>query len=378
MNIAFLDLKKQYALMKDEIDDAVGRVVGSGVYIGGDEVAGFEKELESHAFTGRSGGSGPGTSAGYAVSVSSGTDALLASLMALGVKEGDEVITSPFTFIATAEVISFLGARPVFVDIERRSFNIDPGLIEEKITERTRCIIPVHLFGLMADMEKILKIAKRRELGIVEDAAQAIGSSFGGRKACTFGDAGCLSFFPSKNLGCFGDGGAVLTGNEELAGKIRVIKEHGSDKRYHHSVVGFNGRLDALQAAVLRVKLRSLDQWAERRREHARYYSERLKDLVSVPAQPDRYYHVFNQYSILSDRRDELCAHLKAKGVPTMIYYPVPLHLQKVFLPLGYREGNFPVAEEVSEKVLSLPVYPELPEAEREFVADSVVSFFKK
>jgi dTDP-4-amino-4,6-dideoxygalactose transaminase len=374
MAISFLDLKKQYTLMKNEVDEAVGRVVRSGVYIGGEEVSKFEEELASYNGVRR------------AVSMSSGTDALLAALMAIGVGPGDEVITTPFTFIATAEVVLFLGAMPVFVDIDEASFNIDPELIEAKITERTRCIIPVHLFGLMADMDRIGRIARRHGLRVIEDAAQAVGASVesrdGGaifrRKACTFGDAGCLSFFPSKNLGAFGDGGMLLTDDDEIARKARMIKEHGSEKRYHHSALGFNGRLDAIQAAVLRVKLKHLDRWAALREKNARYYNSRLSSCVTVPRWDDGCGHVFNQYSILTDRRDELVEHLKGRGVPTAIYYPVPLHLQKVFSPLGYGEGDFPTTERVSRRILSLPVYPELPEEERAHIADSVVEFFAR
>jgi dTDP-4-amino-4,6-dideoxygalactose transaminase len=374
MAISFLDLKKQYALMKDEVDEAVGRVVRSGVYIGGEEVSKFEEELASY------------NGVRHAVSMSSGTDALLAALMTIGVGPGDEVITTPFTFIATAEVVMLLGARPVFVDIEEESFNIDPELIEGRITERTRCIIPVHLFGLMADMDRIGSIARRHGLGVIEDAAQAVGASVGSRegnaivrrKACTFGDAGCLSFFPSKNLGAFGDGGMLLTNDDEIARKARMIKEHGSEKRYRHSVLGFNGRLDSIQAAVLRVKLKRLDRWAALREKNARYYNGRLSGCVTVPRWNDADGHVFNQYSIMTDRRDELVEHLKGRGVPTAIYYPSPLHLQDVFFALQYREGDFPTSERVSRRILSLPVYPELPEEERAVVADSVVAFFEK
>jgi UDP-2-acetamido-2-deoxy-ribo-hexuluronate aminotransferase len=374
MAISFLDLKTQYALMKDEVDEAVGRVVRSGVYIGGEEVSKFEEELASY------------NGVRHAVSMSSGTDALLAALMAIGVGPGDEVITSPFTFIATAEVVMLLGARPVFADIEEGSFNIDPELIEKRITERTKCIIPVHLFGLMADMDRIGSIARHHNLRVIEDAAQAVGAYMGPpegmpgarRKACTFGDAGCLSFFPSKNLGAFGDGGMLLTNDDEIARKARMIKDHGSEKRYYHAALGFNGRLDSIQAAVLRVKLKNLDRWAALREKNARYYNSRLSRYTTVPRWNDACGHVFNQYSILTDGRDELVEHLKARGVPTAIYYPVPLHLQEVFFPLDYRQGDFPVAERVSGRILSLPVYPELPEEERAVVADSVVAFFER
>jgi dTDP-4-amino-4,6-dideoxygalactose transaminase len=365
MNIPFLDLTKQYRAMKKDIDGAILGGVASGRYIGGDEVRNLEEEIAQYS------------GARHGISVSSGTDALLASLIALGVGEGDEVITSTFTFIASAEVISLLRARPVFVDIEKDTFNLDPDLIEPKITERTRCIMPVHLFGHMANIEKVLRIAKKYKLGVIEDAAQAIGSACNGRRAGSFGDTGCFSFFPSKNLGAFGDGGFVLTNDSDVAHKIAMIKEHGSEKRYHHSIVGINGRLDTIQAAILRIKLKYLDHWAEKRREHAAYYNERLKEHVTVPVSHEGYYHVFNQYSILTKRRDELISHLASKGVPTAVYYPIPLHLQKVFSYLGYREGDFPTSEGFCKEIVSLPVFPELTENEREYIADSVVSFYQ-
>jgi dTDP-4-amino-4,6-dideoxygalactose transaminase len=264
MNLPFLDLTRQYREIRKEIDAVIQRVAASGRYIGGDEVSMFEEEAARFA------------SVKHAVGVSSGTDALLVSLMACGVKAGDEVITTPFTFIASAEVISFLGAKPVFVDIEEDTFNIDPDLIESHITEQTVCIIPVHIFGHMADMRRITAVAQEYGLKVVEDAAQAVGATIENRRACSYGDAGCLSFFPSKNLGAYGDGGMVLTDNKEMAGAVRKLKEHGSSKRYHHSMVGINGRLDAIQAAILRVKLRHLERWAQMRRAHAAAYNERL------------------------------------------------------------------------------------------------------
>lgn len=365
MSIPFLDLTRQYEELKPEIDTAIGNVVRSGRYIGGEEVKKFEREIADYMM------------AKYGVSMSSGTDALLASLIAMGIREGDEVIATPFTFISTAEVISFLGAKPVFIDIEEDTFNINPNLLESRITEKTRCIIPVHIFGHMADMENILSIAEKHNLRILEDSAQAVGASLNRRKACTFGDAGCLSFFPSKNLGAFGDGGMILTNNEEIARKAGIIKDHGSEKRYYHSVVGFNGRLDAIQAAVLRVKLRHLERWTERRRDHAFYYNEMLKDFVTVPMPRKGFRHVFHQYSILTDKRDELIEYLHKREIPTAIYYPVPLHLQEVFRYLGYKEGDFPVSEKVSREILSLPIFPELTDNEREYIAKTVIEYFK-
>lgn len=364
MNVPFLDLKRQYAAIKDEIDDAVSRVVSSGVYIGGEEVSSFEREIAEYA------------SVRYAVGVSSGTDALLATLMALGVGEGDEVITTPFTFIATAEVISLLGAQPVFVDIEEKTFNIDAEQLEARISESTKCIIPVHLFGHMAEMERILQIASIHGVRVIEDAAQSIGATINGRMACSFGDAGCLSFFPSKNLGAFGDGGIVLTNDEGIASRVRIIKEHGSDRRYHHSIIGMNGRLDAIQAAVLRAKLGHLEGWIALRAEHARVYTEGLREFVSVPETKDGYRHVFNQYCILTERRDELAGFLRERGIPTAVYYPVPLHLQPVFAYLGHRQGDLPVSEQASRRILSLPVFPELTRREQDHIVQSIRSFF--
>lgn len=365
MNIPFLDLTRQYELMKNEIDETLQRVAASGHYIGGEEIQKLEEEIARYCGT------------GFGVSLSSGTDALLASLMAVGVGEGDEVITSPFTFISTAEVVSLLRARPVFVDIEQDTFNLDPDLVESRITERTKCIIPVHLFGHMADMHALLDIAHRHGLKVVEDAAQAIGSSFDGKKAGSLGDTGCFSFFPSKNLGAFGDGGLVITDDQELSKRIGIIKDHGSTRRYHHSMLGFNGRLDAIQAAVLRVKLRYLDEWTEKRRRNASYYGERLGKYVKVPFCREGYFHVFHQYSILTEQRDRLTEYLSSRGVPTAIYYPIPLHLQEVFRGLDYGKGDFPVAETVSEKILSLPVFPELEDNEKEYIVNAIVSFFK-
>ncbi|KPJ87646.1 MAG: transcriptional regulator [Spirochaetes bacterium DG_61] len=364
MKIPFLDLTRQYSSIKDEIDSGIDRVVKSGVYIGGEEVNSLEKEIAQYCDT------------RFGISISSGTDALLASLMAIGIGRDDEVITSPFSFISTAEVILLLGAKPVFVDIEEDTFNINPDLIEQKISKKTKCIIPVHLFGQMADIHRIMKITDQHHLAVIEDAAQAIGASTNGRKAGSIGEAGCFSFFPSKNLGAFGDGGMVVTNNEEVAEKIALIKNHGSARRYHHSLLGFNGRLDAIQAAVLRVKLVHLEGWADRRRENARFYNESLMRCVKVPAISAGIHHVFNQYSILTDRRDELGTYLHSRGISTAIYYPIPLHLQEVFRPLGYREGDFPVAEEVSRKVLSLPIFPELSVEERRYISQEVLAFF--
>jgi len=364
MNIPFLDLKRQYQSIKEEIDGVVREVVESGRYIGGEKIENFEKNIAKYI------------GVKHAIGVSSGTDALLVSLMAIGVGQGDEVITSPFTFIATAEVISFLGAKPVFIDINEESFNIDAAFIEGKITSKTKAIIPVHLFGQMAEMDKIIEIAERHGLRVIEDAAQSIGATFNGKSACSFGDIGCLSFFPSKNLGAFGDGGMVCTNDDEIAITIRELKEHGSAERYHHSKIGLNGRLDTIQAAILDVKLRHLDNWIKKRNENANYYNDNLKDYLKVPVKKIDGIHVYNQYSVLGEKRDELIKFLSSKGIPTAIYYPIPLHLQPVFSNLGYKKGDFPVAEKVSDKVFSLPIFPELYPEEKEYIIESIKEFY--
>ena len=365
MQIPFLDLKRQYQNIKNEIDNAVRDVVESGRYIGGETLGYFEENIAKYI------------GVKYAVGVSSGTDALLASLMAIGVKAGDEVITSPFTFIATAEVISFLGAKPVFVDIKEKSFNINPELIEDCVTSKTKAIIPVHLFGQIAEMDRIVEIARRYGLKIIEDAAQSIGASYKGKMACTLGDMGCLSFFPSKNLGAFGDGGMVCTNDDRIAETVNELKEHGSSERYHHSRIGFNGRLDTIQAAILDIKLRHLDNWINKRIENANYYNENLKEFLNIPEKIIDGVHVYNQFSVLSEYRDELLGYLSSKGIPTAIYYPIPLHLQPVFSGLGYKEGDFPIAEKISDRIFSLPIFPELYPEEKDYIIDNIREFYK-
>ncbi len=366
----FLDLSAQYKSIKEEIDTAVKKVLESTVFIGGKEVEEFEKEVAE--FCG----------ARYAVGVNSGTDALLLSLKAIGVGSGDEVITTPFTFIATAGVIANCGAKPVFVDINSETFNIDPIKIEKAITKKTKVILPVHLFGQMADIDEIMSIARKYNLYVVEDAAQVIGAEYKGRKAGTIGDLGCFSFFPSKNLGAYGDGGMVVTNNEELANKIRLLKNHGSShkEKYLNLTIGTNSRLDALQAAILRVKLKYLPRWSKKRAEIASYYSRLLKgigDVITPVATPNRN-HIFHQYTIRTKFRDKLQKYLREKGIPTMIYYPLPLHLQPAFKYLGYKKGNFPEAEKVSKEVISLPIYPELKKSEVKKIVKIIKDFYEK
>ena len=377
--IQFLDLVKQYKSIKEEIDLAIKRVLESGQFIGGEEVGNFENEIAKFCET------------KYAISVNSGTDALFLSLKALGIGKRDEVITTPFTFIATAGVIANCGAKPVFADIERNTFNISSELVEGLITSRTKAILPIHLFGQMADMDEIMEIARKHNLFVIEDAAQAIGAAIKLKikneklkimKAGAIGDLGCFSFFPSKNLGAYGDGGMVITNNEKLAERVRLLKNHGSSPRekYLNLIVGTNSRLDALQVAILRVKLKYLSKWSKRRAEKADYYNKNLKgvgDIIAPVTASDRS-HIFHQYTIRTKSRDELQKYLKEKAIPTMIYYPLPLHLQPAFQSLGYKVGDFPESEKAAKEVLSLPIYPELFTIKQDFIIKKIKEFFKK
>ncbi len=364
----FLDLTIQYESIKKEIDEAIKRVLDSCVFIGGQEVEEFEKEIAN--FCGVK----------YAISVNSGTDALLLSLKALNIGRGDEVITTPFTFIATAGVIANCGAKPVFADIESSTFNINPELVEGLITPKTKAIIPVHLFGQMADMPEIMRIAGKYKLYVIEDAAQAIGAEYGGKKAGSIGDIGCFSFFPSKNLGAYGDGGMIITNNEEFFQKIKLLKNHGSSpkEKYLNLIVGTNSRLDALQAAILRVKLKYLAKWSKERAEKAAYYSENLKGVgdIITPVIGTGRNHIFHQYTIRTKKREELLSYLKENNIPTMIYYPLSLHLQPAFQYLGHKKGDFPEAEKVSKEVLSLPIYPEIKKKEQDLIIKTIKGFY--
>jgi dTDP-4-amino-4,6-dideoxygalactose transaminase len=368
MNIPLVDLKAQYASIKSEIDDAIGNVIGNTRFILGPEVAAFESEIAAYFRT------------KFAVGVASGTDALRLALLAAGIKTGDEVITTPFTFIATTEVIVDCGAVPVFVDIEPKTCNIDPAKIEPKITDKTRAIVPVHLYGQPADMEPILEIARKYNLKVIEDCAQALGARYKGGMVGSLGDAGCLSFFPSKVLGAYGDGGMVLTDNSEIAEKVSILRNHGGKKKYYNVMSGFNSRLDELQAAVLRVKLRHLPRWIELRRQKASLYSQLFNRIEGI--QPPYHitddYHVFNYYTIrLKSRevsRDGLQKCLHDRGIATAIYYPLSLHLQQVYEYLGYRPGDFPESEKAQGEVLSLPMYPELGDDEIEEIVKAIVA----
>ncbi|HID10660.1 MAG TPA: DegT/DnrJ/EryC1/StrS family aminotransferase [Candidatus Latescibacteria bacterium] len=359
MEVPLIDLVRQYRTLQGEIDEAIRRVVESGRFIGGPEVEALEEEVARYV------------GVRYAIGVASGTDALWLSLMALGVGPEDEVITTPFTFAATAEAIALLGARPVFVDVDPQTYCIDPGRIEEAITPRTKAIVPVHLFGQPVDWEPIEEIAKRYGLFMIEDGAQAIGAEYRGRKACSLGHVGCLSFFPTKNLGAYGDGGMVTTDDPEMADRIKVLRVHGAGEKYAHKVLGTNSRLDAIQAAVLRAKLPHTDRWNARRREIAALYDELLRevDWVVTPYVRPGCLHVYHQYSVRVPDRDRVRERLAEVGVATAVHYPIPLHLQGAFRYLGYKEGNFPVAEKVSREVLSLPIFPELTDEEVRYVA---------
>jgi dTDP-4-amino-4,6-dideoxygalactose transaminase len=369
MLFPFLDLKAEYATMKAEIGTAVEKVLESQQFIMGPEVRQLEAEIA--AFIGSR----------FALGCASGSDALLLALMALGVDSGDEVITPPFTFVATAGSISRLKAMPVFVDINRETYNLDPARLEAAITRRTKAIMPVHLFGLAAEMEKINEIARAHRLPVIEDAAQAIGARYHNQYVGDLGACGCFSFFPSKNLGGAGDGGMITTSDPELADRISVLRDHGSRKKYHYDLLGMNSRLDSLQAAILLVKFRHLEAMAQARRRNAERYRRLfrqagLEKSIVLPVQPQGLHHVYNQFVIRTPQRDQLREHLRNRGIPTEIYYPVPLHLQPAFAGLGYRPGTFPESEEASLQVLALPVFPQMTEEQQKMVVDGTSDFF--
>jgi dTDP-4-amino-4,6-dideoxygalactose transaminase len=360
-----VDLKAQFAVIRTEVMAAIEAVMARQQFIMGPEVQLFEQEMA--AFVGVQ----------EAVGCASGSDALLLALMALGIGPGDEVITTPFTFVATVGAIARLGAKPIFADIQPETFNLDPAGVAAAISHSTRAIIAVHLFGLSADLAPILELASSREITVIEDAAQAIGARYQGNRVGGLGAAGCFSFFPSKNLGGIGDGGLITTGDPAVAQRIRLLREHGSAHKYQYQTLGFNSRLDEIQAAVLRVKLRHLDRWTiERRAKAARYrelFAERgLDALVRAPLEPSGYEHAYNQFVIRCRKRDELRSFLTRRGIPTEIYYPAPLHLQPAFGYLGYRPGQFPQAEAASREVLALPLYPELRDEHQVTVAEAI------
>ena len=369
--IQMVNLKSQYLRLKPEIDAAIDHVLDSTAFIQGSPVFEFEQQLSQY------------TGSKYVVSCGNGTDALLAALMSLGIGKGDEVITPSFTFISVVEVITLLGAIPVFVEVCEDSYNMDVRALEKAVTPKTKAVIPVHLYGQCADMEPILKIAKQHNIKVIEDACQAIGTEYtfsdgSVKQAGTMGDIGCFSFFPSKNLGCYGDGGALMTQDADLAEKMRAICKHGSKEKYHHLCVGFNSRLDTLQAAVLQVKFRYLDGFLAARKSAAKFYFEALKDIgwIELPDIKENTTHTFHQFTlkVKDGKRDALKQYLMEKSIPSMIYYPVPAHLQPAYQYLNYKDGDFPVTERLCREVLSLPMHTELSEGQLQYICETIVN----
>ena len=383
--VPLLDLKAQYVTLREEIREAIDRVADAQHFILGPEVEALEKEVAAYS------------QCEFGIGVSSGSDALLVALMAFDLKPGDEVITSPYTFFATAGAVARLNAKPVFVDIDPLTYNLDPAQVSEAITDRTRAIIPIHLYGQMAEMDPIMEIAREHKLWVIEDAAQAIGAESRGRRAGSIGHLGCFSFFPSKNLGGFGDGGMITTNDAEIARKVKLLRNHGYSPKYYNKVVGGNFRLDAIQAAILRVKLTHLDEWTEARQRNAgtyrRLFEEAELSINPMPSGSDRSSlselsgvvlptetsdgrHIYNQFVIRSGQRDELMKHLKDRKIGTEIYYPVPMHLQECFADLGYHSGDFPLSESAANETLALPIYPELSEEMIATVVDAIADFY--
>lgn len=359
--IPLVDLKAQYALIKDEIDEAIQRVLDNTSFIGGSEVTSFEADFAEYC------------GAKHAIGVSSGTEALRLALIVCGVGEGDEVITSPSTFIATVEAIVAVGAHPVFVDVEEETNNIDPSLIEAAITDRTKAIIPVHLYGYPVDMDPVLDIAKRHGLKVVEDAAQAHGAVYKGNRIGGFGDVACFSFYPGKNLGAYGDAGGIVTNDDDMAAEMRLLRDHGRSDKYEHQVLGFNSRLDSLQAAILRVKLAHMDKWTQNRQAAAAIYGELLQDAgIRLPIEQPGFKPVYHLFVVRTPERDRIGAALKEAGVASGVHYPIPLHLQPALKHLGHSEGDFPICEKNSRECLSLPMFPELSEEQAQEVARQV------
>jgi dTDP-4-amino-4,6-dideoxygalactose transaminase len=389
--VPLLDLKAQYATIRDEVREAIDRVAESQHFILGPEVEALEREVAAYS------------GCEYGVGVSSGSDALLVALMAIDLKPGDEVITPTYTFFATAGAVARLGAKPVFVDVDPLTYNVEPAALEAAVTERTRAVIPVHLYGQMADMDPVMDVARRHNLVVIEDAAQAIGSEYKGRRAGSIGHFGCFSFFPSKNLGGFGDGGMVTTNDPELADRVKLLRNHGYRPKYYNKVVGGNFRLDAIQAAVLRVKLKYLDGWTEARQRNAARYRDLFNEAelsvntdaqsptgagagkgspladasgVVLPFEAPERRHIYNQFVIRSGRRDELMTFLKARKIGTEIYYPVPMHQQECFANLGHKAGEFPESERAAAETLALPIYPELTAEMMETVVSAIADFY--
>ena len=378
MQVPFLDLKAQYKQIESEVVPAVTEAMAAGMFIGGPQVAGFEEEFAAFC------------DSRYCIGVGSGTDALRFALMAAGVGPGDAVVTVPNTFIATTEAISQVGATPIFVDIDPQTYTMDPQKLEDYLAKRLKpqasslklrpkAVIPVHLYGQTADMDPILDIARQYDLVVIEDACQAHGAAYKNRKAGSLSIAGCFSFYPGKNLGAFGEAGAVVTRDEEVAQKIRMIRDHGQAQKYFHDTEGYNGRLDAIQAAVLRIKLKRLQDWNQSRRKNAALYTELLQEAsgITLPVEAGFAESVYHLYVILADNRDGLQEFLSEKGIATGLHYPLPLHLQKAYTRLGYVKGDFPAAESAAERLLSLPMYPELTEQQIDYVCSSIREYLK-
>jgi dTDP-4-amino-4,6-dideoxygalactose transaminase len=364
MNIPLVDLRRQYLSIKKEIDGAIQEVIDKSSFIMGENVQEFEDEFAE--FCGVK----------YGVGTSSGTAALHLALLVCEIKQGDEVITVPYTFIGTTEAVSYTGAKVVFVDIEDRSYTMDPEKIEQAITERTKAIIPVHLFGQPADMDNILAIAKKHNLVVIEDACQAHGAEYRGKKVGSLGDIACFSFYPAKNLGAYGDAGMVVTDNKELAEKVRLLRDHGRNKKYYYQVEGYNYRLDAIQAAILRAKLRHLAEWTEKRRRNAKLYNELLKgSRVRTPVEMEYAKHIYHLYVIRTEKREQLYSRLKEKGISAAVHYLLPLHLQEAYRYLGWKKGDFPVSEACAKGLLSLPMFPELTQGEIEEIVQLIIKF---
>lgn len=363
--IPTVDLKAQYSTIKAEIDDAIAHVLESGIYILGENVRLFEEEFAGY------------TGAKYGVSVASGTDAIHLALLACGIQNGDEVITVSNTATPTVLAISYTGARPVFVDIDPDTYNMDISNVERAITDKTRAILPVHLYGQAVDMGPLMELARKYDLKVIEDAAQAHGSEYRGRKVGTFGEVGCFSFYPTKNLGAYGDGGIAVTNNYEIAEKLRLLRNYGQVRSYHSLIKGYNSRLDELQAAILRVKIKKIDKWNERRRRNAFMYDDMLKGSgVIIPMESKNSRHVYHLYVVRCEKRDELREWLASNGISTNIHYPVPVHMQKAFSDLGMGPGMLPVTEKYAEQILSLPMYPELCGEQIELVSSMIARFY--
>jgi dTDP-4-amino-4,6-dideoxygalactose transaminase len=364
LNIPLVDLKSQLDSIRDEVNEAINSVVENTAFILGKEVELFENEFAQYIGT------------DYCVGVGSGTEALHLALRALGIGNGDEVITAPNSYIATALAISYVGAKPIFVDIDPQTNNIDPDKIEEIINPNTKAIIPVHLYGHPAEMEPIAEISRKHNLKIIEDAAQAHGAEYKGRKVGTFGDISCFSFYPGKNLGAYGDGGAIVTNNEEYAIKVRTLRNYGESKKYYHEEIGYNCRLDAVQAAILRVKLKYLDKWNQNRLDNSKNYNKYLKDLpIKTPVDKEYVKNVYHLYVIHVKNRDKVLEFLRSKGVFASIHYPIPIHLQNAYEDLGYKKGDFPITEKYAQEIISLPMFPELKEDQIQYITETLESY---